>query len=522
MVLKVGLEFETKEDAYMFYKAYAEKARFGIRRSKMHKGNSGEILDRVFGCKAKLGVSSRSNGKYRIYKFISEHSHDLVSPSRSHFLRSHRSLNDIQRFQIDMAQKSAGGLENVGFIRHDYKNYLRTKRTIQMKFAIDPNFIYAIQVDVEVIITNIFWADARMKVDYKRFGDVVCFETTYRKNKEGRPLALFVGVNNHKQTIIIGGALLYDETIETFERLFDTFSRTMFGRKPNNTLTDQDAAMDKALSTQWPETKHRLCVWHMYQNAAKHLKGIFDKFKSFAKEFCSCVYDHDEVSEFIRAWDDMLEKYNLKDNEWLIKFYENKEKWPLVYGCETFLADMSTTQHSESMNSMVKQYISYKHDLLQFFQHFQSLLDDRCYDEYKADTKSSINMPSLSYPAEILKHICCYCKIFEFVGILCAHSLKIFFLKNIKRVPDGYIEKRWTTNAKVATTSLPQYRSTDDDPKIAMGRRYKDLSYVFNRLAVRAAETEETGPIPPPYYQKMRFLPNPSYFHQPAGRSEKL
>ena len=59
-----------------------------------------------FSCKAKLGVSSRSNEKYRIYKFISEHSHDLVSPSKSHFLRSHRSLNDIQRFQIDMEQSS--------------------------------------------------------------------------------------------------------------------------------------------------------------------------------------------------------------------------------------------------------------------------------------------------------------------------------------------------------------------------------------------------------------------------------
>lgn len=124
MVPKLGLEFESEEDAYMFYKAYAEKAGFGIRMSKMHKKDSGEILDRIFvcacegtrandkrddnvkqhrletrfGCKAKMGVSSRSNGKYRIFKFIFEHSHDLISPSKTHFLRSHRSLNDIQKF----------------------------------------------------------------------------------------------------------------------------------------------------------------------------------------------------------------------------------------------------------------------------------------------------------------------------------------------------------------------------------------------------------------------------------------
>ncbi|KAL1814198.1 hypothetical protein ACET3Z_024263 [Daucus carota] len=35
----------------------------------------------------------------------------------------------------------------------------------------------------------------------------------------------------------------------------------------------------------------------------------------------------------------------------------------------------------------------------------------------------------------------------------------------------------------------------NDDPKIATGRRYKELSYVFNRLAERAAETEETYQI---------------------------
>ncbi|KAL6560930.1 Heme oxygenase 1 [Orobanche hederae] len=62
--------------------------------------------------------------------------------------------------------------------------------------------------------------------------------------------------------------------------------------------------------------------------------------------------------------------------------------------------------------------------------------------------------------------------------------------KNIKRVPDSYIKKRWTKNAKVASTSLPQYRSIDDDPKIATGRRYKELSYLFNILAARTAETE--------------------------------
>ena len=102
---------------------------------------------------------------------------------------------------------------------------------LQQMQLTDPNFFYAIQVDEDDLITNIFWADARMMVDYDYFGDVVCFDTTYRKNKEGRPFAMFVGVNHHKQTIIFGAALLYDETIQTFTWLFDTFVKAMSGKK---------------------------------------------------------------------------------------------------------------------------------------------------------------------------------------------------------------------------------------------------------------------------------------------------
>ncbi|KAL3511291.1 hypothetical protein ACH5RR_030692 [Cinchona calisaya] len=153
----------------------------------------------------------------------------------------------------------------------------------------DPNFFYAIQVDEDDLIKNIFWADEIMKADYSSFGDVVCFDTTYRKNNEGRPFALFVGVNHHKQTTIFGAALLYDETILMFEWLFDTFARAMSGKKPNTMLTDQDAAMARALTSTWSKTRHRLCIWNIFQNAAIHLSPVFEKFKEFATDFSSCI-----------------------------------------------------------------------------------------------------------------------------------------------------------------------------------------------------------------------------------------
>ncbi|XP_058217332.1 protein FAR1-RELATED SEQUENCE 9-like [Rhododendron vialii] len=65
---------------------------------------------------------------------------------------------------------------------------------------------------------------------------------------------------------------------------------------------------------------------------------------------------------------------------------------------------MTTTQRSESMNSVFKRYASYNHDLLQFFHHFQRLVDDPRYEELKADFRATQSTPSLSFPVEMLKH----------------------------------------------------------------------------------------------------------------------
>ena len=42
----------------------------------------------------------------------------------------------------------------------------------------------------------------------------------------------------------------------------------------------------------------------------------------------------------------MLEKYDLKNNDWLKHLFDLRKKWALVYGRETFCADMTTTQRS--------------------------------------------------------------------------------------------------------------------------------------------------------------------------------
>ena len=159
--------------------------------------------------------------------------------------------------------------------------------------------------------------------------------------------------------------------------------------------------MAKALAFQWPETSHRLFIWHLYQNAAKHLGGVFERFREFAKDFSRCIYDYEEEDDFYRAWNEMLEKYELQDNDWLKRMLCLEKKWALVYGRETFCADMTTTQRSESMNNAIKKYVNYQHNILRFFEHFQRLLEDRRYEELTADFKATQRKVSVGLDIQI-------------------------------------------------------------------------------------------------------------------------
>lgn len=124
----------------------------------------------------------------------------------------------------------------------------------------NPSYFYDFQIDVEEQITNIFWADAQMINDYGYFA--MSSHLTRHTRQQTRIIDHweYVGVNNLKQTIVFGATLLYDETIPSFEWLFETFLKAIGGKKPKTILTDQDAAMAKAFSIVMPETFHGLCT----------------------------------------------------------------------------------------------------------------------------------------------------------------------------------------------------------------------------------------------------------------------
>ncbi|KAM2431760.1 hypothetical protein TB1_018311 [Malus domestica] len=48
LVPVLGMEFETEEDAFEFYNAYAYTIGFSVRKSKAHTNEDGKLTDRLF------------------------------------------------------------------------------------------------------------------------------------------------------------------------------------------------------------------------------------------------------------------------------------------------------------------------------------------------------------------------------------------------------------------------------------------------------------------------------------------
>jgi len=83
----------------------------------------------------------------------------------------------------ELLRRQIRGRANLGLIKQDQKNYLRSKRMKSLQYGKarnlllyfmkqltgDPSFVYDLQMDNEGQVTNIFWANAKMIVDYKFF-----------------------------------------------------------------------------------------------------------------------------------------------------------------------------------------------------------------------------------------------------------------------------------------------------------------------------------------------------------------
>ncbi|KAK0577467.1 hypothetical protein LWI29_033321 [Acer saccharum] len=350
----MGKEFISVTDAKEFYKKYSYGMGFSMRKDRVSRDTHGLITIRRWVC-SKEGYRSKKNvdrtdrvreprGQTRggcrasfrinldmdkmlwvVTEFVTEHSHMLSPGNHSQFLRSHKNVRDSDLAQvqslrsvgmktsqvIDQLVDQAGSYAAVGHIGKDLQNRLDAIRRsashnsdadsiisyMTAKSEMDQRFFFRYTILEDDSMGNLFLTDSVSRCDYRYFGDVISFNSTYRTNCYNRSLVIFVGVNTHTKTTIFGFELLVDETVETYTWILQTFLEAMHGKCPISVVTNGDNAMGKAISLVMSSAVRRLCSWHLKRNVQTNVSD-----SGFTQAFSHCMLTYMIESEFETQW----------------------------------------------------------------------------------------------------------------------------------------------------------------------------------------------------------------------------
>ncbi|XP_019449353.1 PREDICTED: protein FAR1-RELATED SEQUENCE 3-like [Lupinus angustifolius] len=586
---QLGMLFESEDAAKTFYYAYARHVGFSIHVGQFSRTKpdgpiiswdfacSREVLKRknVVSCNAMLRIE-RKDANWTVTKFVEDHSHSLASASKVHHLRPRRhfagatrnvmetfdasndmyaSMDDIPLERIGNARSSSpaekchptrnnGPFTCVGYSQkrtlgrdaHTLLNYFQKMQ------AENSGFYYAIQLDDENRMTNVFWADARSRTAYNYFGDAVIFDTMYRPNHYQVPFAPFTGVNHHGQLVLFGCALVLDESESSFTWLFRTWLSAMNNRPPASITTDQDRAIQVAVTQVFPETRHRICKWHILREGQERLAHIYLAHPSFYGELYSCISFSESIEDFESTWKSLLDKYDLQKNDWLQAVYNARKQWAPVYFHGTFFASLTP---SHGISSFFDGYVNQQTSLPLFFKQYERALEHSLENEIEADNDTICTTPELKTPSPMEQQAAnlytkkiftkfqeelvetfvytannveddgvvskyrvakyehdheafmvtldisemkakCSCQMFEYSGILCRHILTVYTVTNVLTLPSHYILKRWTRNAKT---------NFGTDERIPDPLGIESLTLRFNSLCREAIKLAEEGAI---------------------------
>jgi hypothetical protein len=244
---EVGMRFKTREEAYHFFKLYARKTGFAVKKDTAYTSRpTGVLYKQVFVCNKSRksvvnddpGRKRRSNiipqteckvlvrlklesNEWKIIAVHLEHNHDLA-PSiwLVRFMRCHKYMSPGEKRFITILQNSRvpprkvmsifrllrGHLRAVGFDAKDITNLKSAENKTHVNKDIDelvalfkerqrniPGFYYALQTDGDGTVRSVFWTDAVGRSTYKIYGDYVSFNTTFSTNVYDMPFAPIVG-----------------------------------------------------------------------------------------------------------------------------------------------------------------------------------------------------------------------------------------------------------------------------------------------------------------------------------------
>ncbi|XP_074320021.1 protein FAR1-RELATED SEQUENCE 5-like [Silene latifolia] len=473
------------------------------------EGNTTKKRSCITPCKMYVfGKLNHDIGKFVICTCDLVHNHEL-NPEVSRHVVNYRHISEYFKTRLMLNNRAGipisrnfntlvrevGGIHNLHFNGQDARNFINNERR-KTRFrgdakdvlyyfeglkAQNPYFYYAIEMDADNKLLNIFWSDARCCAMYKAFGDPSSFDSTFLSNRYQMPFCAFVGVNHHGSTVLYASALISYEDTESFEWVFEKWMECM-GRAPTVLLTDQCKAMEE-----------------------------------IDKDLRTLVHESITEEELQEMWDDFMEKYNLRRNKWLRGAWDMGQRWMPVFWKDTLCAEKNV--EDEKVNNAKDIKSPHKWDPLILFEDIYSkVYTNSKFGEVKTEVYGCIstNVETLPNSLGFIKRFRatskvteafwkedrrsfevsidtitgeykCGCKMFEFRGILCRHILKCLDVLDVKGILDKYILDRLRKDlVRVYENIRVGYYNPDESKRVKRSLEITVKNDYIKRLAMQS------------------------------------
>ncbi|KAL0013275.1 hypothetical protein SO802_000344 [Lithocarpus litseifolius] len=237
-------------------------------------------------------------------------------------------------------------------------------------------------------------------------------------------------------------------------------------------------------------SQRKVAATHAIEIDLAHESGLRLK-QSY--ELLTCTYEYDGEDEFLTAWNEMLNKYDVRENKWLINLFKLKEKWAQAYVKRTFTAGMKTTRLSESFNADLKDCLCTDLNITEVEEVMTLSILERNVSQTHSYVVGVFNQ---NQKYEVMwnpldETLSCSCRKFESFGILCRHGLKILDVLDIKLIPNRYIMKRWRRDAKDGSGKNCTTHNIKPDTRLEYVDRYRDLCPKYIQLVNEAYKEDQ-------------------------------
>ncbi|XP_076932093.1 protein FAR1-RELATED SEQUENCE 5-like [Bidens hawaiensis] len=388
-----------------------------------------EGRDQQFGVIVELKFFLKSDDglRFEINEFVEGHNHEMVDANDMHFVRSNRKLTHVQQdIMYEMSTLNLGpvkafnilgtkygGFEEVGATKDYCKNFKQSLTCFIGEYDVEmvvqrlswkknccDDYSFEYTVNNNGGLDHLFWTDEIPKKNYLAFGDIISFDATFKTNKYKMVFVPFTAIDNHCRNVTV-------------------------------VITDQDPSMKQTISLVFPNSRHRLCMWHIMKKLADML-SLVELFSHF--DHCMEIQRHNGRKN------DHHTRYT---HPALVSENPFEKEVELMYTRTIFNDFQDVQYHIRSGVACLKS--TEEEDLMRFYAFDINAYVPGCLEVlFKKDGKDGIDST-----------ISCGCKIFEHYGLLCRHSLYILHLFRVTRFPKKYMLDRWKGDAGVNPRTAP-------------------------------------------------------------------